>query len=119
MPRTYQSPPDLNTPGGRLRWARETWAAKNLHPLSMRAAAAHFGWPQNTYKAHEQGKRGAEGLKESTAKKYAKAFGVRVEWLMTGLGSPVKPSVDDEWAKKTAEERDLALRLLEAAKGRR
>lgn len=46
-------------------------------------AAKRFGWNENTYKAHENGRNGF-GLAD--AKQYAAAFGVSVEWLNFGVG---------------------------------
>lgn len=116
MSKTPSEPPNLQTPGGRLRWAREA-----MHLSSPRAAAQKFGWNENTYKSHEQGMRGSAGLKVATARKYARAFGVSVEWLTTGTGAPypkvASSKADQEWAQMTLEERELALRLLRAARG--
>lgn len=75
-----REPADLKTQNGRLRWARE-----QRHP-SARAAAHANGWNENTYKSHEQGIRRGGSLTEDDAKRYARAFGVSVEWIMTGRG---------------------------------
>lgn len=48
-------------------------------------AARAFGWTEPTYLGHENGSR---GFSYDTAEKYAKAFKIRVEWLMTGKGQP-------------------------------
>lgn len=74
--------PDLRTQSGRLRHARM------LKHSSMRAAANAFGWNENTYKSHEQGIRRDGALSEDDAKKYARAFGISVTWLLTGRGDP-------------------------------
>jgi hypothetical protein len=106
--------PDLQTPGGRLRWAREAWGLP-----SSRAAAERFGWNENTYKSHELGIRGSEGFKLKTAERYARAFGVSVEWLTTGRGSPslkLKSDPDKKWDDLTEQEKALAIRLIGAAK---
>lgn len=55
-----------------------------------------FGWNENTYKAHEQGKNGFD---VGDAREYAKAFKVSLSWLMTGQGSP--DDVDDDSAHVT------------------
>jgi transcriptional regulator with XRE-family HTH domain len=67
----------LNTPGKRLKWAREN---KTSH-TNATAAATAFGWPVSTYLGHENGDRVP---KISTAKKYAAAYRVRWDWLLEG-----------------------------------
>jgi hypothetical protein len=81
MTKTAISPPDLTTQAGRIRWARE-----NMKFTSARAAAEKFEWNENTYKSHEQGIRGKDGIKPRTLEKYARAFGVSAEWLAFGRG---------------------------------
>lgn len=83
---------------------------------SMRAAAAHFGWPENTYKSHEQGERQKKGLKAEYLKKYSKAYGVDAGWLATGQGAPLVKEPRDEMAEASPEDRALAMSLLKAAK---
>jgi len=78
--------PDLSTQAGRLRHAR-----LQSHFSSMRSAAQRFGWNENTYKSHELGIRRGGSLPEADAKKYARAFRVSAEWLLTGRGSPEAP----------------------------
>jgi hypothetical protein len=87
--------PDLRTIGGRLQWARENFVAPYGERLSSpRAAARFFGWNENTYKSHENGLRGDQGLKVKTAEKYAKGYKISLAWLMTGQGSPFeRPAV--------------------------
>lgn len=102
MPKVAASPPDLQTQAGRLRWARE-----RLGYTSIRQAAFAFGWNENTYKSHEQGIRGGEGLKEKHLKKYARAFKVALPWLAHGIGSPDANDTADDPA-------ELARRLLKA-----
>jgi len=85
MGKQATEPPDLNTIGGRLRWAREL----RQFP-SSRSAAQAFGWNENTYKAHEQGERGKEGLKTKYVEAYTRAFKINAEWLMTGKGPAIK-----------------------------
>jgi len=57
---------------------------------SGRQAALHFGWSSATYCAHETATR---YLPDDTARVYAKAFGVREDWLVRGRGEgpPVDP----------------------------
>lgn len=114
--RTAEGQPDLNTLGGRLRWARENWARRMGASYSMRAAAAYFGWPENTYKSHEMGERQKKGLKTEYLKKYSKAYGVDAGWLATGLGSPLTKEPRDEMADASPEDRQLAISLLKAAR---
>lgn len=106
MPKTALSPPDLKTQSGRLRWARE-----NAGYTSIRAAALAFGWNENTYKSHEQGIRGGEGLKTKHLEKYARAFKVSEAWLATGKGDPLKPDL-------TTDQLELAAKLLRAINDR-
>ena len=46
-----------------------------------------FGWKYPTYNAHENGSR---GIKLPDLEKYARAFGVTMEWLLTGK-TPLAP----------------------------
>jgi hypothetical protein len=77
------APPDLRTQAGRVRWAREAAGFS-----SARAAAENFEWNENTYKSHEQGIRGKDGIKPRHLEKYARAFNVSPEWLAFGRGGP-------------------------------
>lgn len=89
-------PADLTTIGGRIRWAREQYVTSDGGRLiSPRAAAKAFGWNENTTKSHEQGLRQTQQLKQDTAEKYARAYGVSVEWLVLGRGTPYekKPAI--------------------------
>lgn len=104
MPKVALSPPDLNTQAGRLRWARELAGY-----TSIRSAALAFGWNENTYKSHELGIRGAEGIKTKHLKKYARNFGISEAWLATGKGDPFKPDL-------TTDELALARKFIRAIK---
>lgn len=64
----------------RLQWARKK--AKFKTPTD---AAKAFGWTVSTYLGHENGDRNPSRV---LAKKYARAFKVRWEWLLEGEGSP-------------------------------
>lgn len=65
----------------RLRRARQKSGLRG--PVT---AARKFGWNENTYKAHEQGRN---GFGVADARRYARAFGVRLEWLLSlGDGEP-------------------------------
>jgi len=61
----------------RLRLARER--AGYARPID---ASRAFGWNEHTYRSHENGTR---GFAIKTARKYAAAFRVSMEWLTTGL----------------------------------
>ncbi len=70
--------------------------AKNIG--SAKEAAARFGWPKDTYIAHESGSR---GIRPAVAAKYAKAYGGSPEYLLFGSGdipkvppAPQVPSSD-------------------------
>jgi hypothetical protein len=64
----------------RLKWARE-----KAEFDSPRAAARHFRWNENTYKAREAGLRDY-GPEDAII--YGRAFAVWWGWLLTGQGSP-------------------------------
>jgi DNA-binding XRE family transcriptional regulator len=57
---------------------------------TARAAAKRFGWNTSTYGAHENGQN---GFAIETAAQYARAFGVRLQYLLFGEGSaePTQP----------------------------
>jgi phage repressor protein C with HTH and peptisase S24 domain len=63
----------------RLRQAR-----KNAGYGTAREAAEAFGWNVNTYKSHENGKRGFH----NEAERYAEDFRVPLEWLLAGKNAP-------------------------------
>lgn len=48
-------------------------------------AARRFGWPETTYRAHENGGR---GYTIKSAQEYARAFRVTAQWLLLGDGEP-------------------------------
>ncbi len=109
MAKFNDTPPDLNLPSGRLRWAREAAGYR-----SAREAARARGWPENTYRSHEDGNRVKRGFKPEDAEKYARAFKVSEHWLMTGKGGAiVSPPVET----LSAEEAEL-IRLMREAKKR-
>lgn len=70
----------LNTPAKRLQWARRQHG-KYGNPTN---AARAFGWTVSTYLGHENGDRNPS---RAAAMRYAKAYKVRWEWLLTGEGS--------------------------------
>jgi phage repressor protein C with HTH and peptisase S24 domain len=71
----------LDTPAARLQWARRQHGRYKTASDAARA----FGWPQSTYLGHENGDRNPS---REAAKKYAKAYKVRWEWILEGEGQP-------------------------------
>lgn len=71
----------LSTPAGRLQWARQNHGRYKTPTDAARA----FGWTVSTYLGHENGDRAPS---REAAKKYAKAYKVRWEWLLEGEGKP-------------------------------
>ena len=57
---------------------------------SAKEAAARFGWPKDTYIAHESGSR---GIRPPVAAKYAKAYGSSPEYILFGNLSGPEPKV--------------------------
>lgn len=76
----------LDSPAGRLRWARQH---HGQYP-SPTAAARAFGWTVSTYLGHENGDRAPS---RAAAKRYAKAYHVRWEWLLDNEGQPTAAPV--------------------------
>lgn len=72
-----------------MRWAREAAGFS-----SARSAAEKFEWNENTYKSHELGIRGKDGIKPRVLEKYARAFNVSPEWLAFGRGGPERQADD-------------------------
>jgi phage repressor protein C with HTH and peptisase S24 domain len=70
-------------------------------------AARAFGWKEPTYYGHENGSR---GIREATARRYAKAFRVSPAWLLTGEGDP-KTGVNQPHPPKY--ERELLIAAIE------
>jgi SOS-response transcriptional repressor LexA len=64
----------------RLQWARKEKGFKKAVD-----AARAYGWVQSTYLGHENGDRKPS---RPTALKYAKRYGISVEWLFDGKGDP-------------------------------
>lgn len=71
----------LDTPADRLRWAR----SKHGQYSNPTDAARAFGWTVSTYLGHENADRNPS---RDAAKRYARAYGVRWEWLLEGDGGP-------------------------------
>jgi len=77
----------LDSPAERLRWARQQHGQYST-PTD---AAKAFGWTVSTYLGHENGDRNPS---RAAAKRYARAYHVRWEWLLENEGAPrLKASV--------------------------
>ena len=81
--------PSVPAPGlGSSIADRLQWARKHLRGYSSdRAAANELRFVLSTYRKHESGERGADGMKQHHIDRYAKAFKVNPVWLQTGQGS--------------------------------
>lgn len=75
----------LDTPGQRLRWAREH---KTNYATATDAAKA-FGWPISTYLGHENGDRNPS---RDAAKKYGAAYKTPWVWILEGGPLPDRKS---------------------------
>lgn len=71
-----------DSPAQRLQWARKQHGQYG----SPTDAARAFGWPVSTYLGHENADRNPS---RAAAKRYAKAYGVRWEWLLENEGAPL------------------------------
>ena len=81
----------MDTLAKRLKWARERHGRFVGHGGATEAANA-FGWKVPTYLGHENGDR--PGARLDKIKRYAKAYGVRWEWLLDGTGQPTVKAAD-------------------------
>lgn len=83
-------------------WERVKWA-RSRHFDSATAAAAALGMKEGTYRCYERGPGSAKyiPLEYKHARKFAREFKVRWEWLLDGVGEPwvTKPR-DDEPTEK-------------------
>jgi transcriptional regulator with XRE-family HTH domain len=70
----------LDSPHQRLRWARQQHGSYKTPTEAARA----FGWTVSTYLGHENGDRVPS---RAAAKRYARAYRVRWEWLLDNEGS--------------------------------
>jgi SOS-response transcriptional repressor LexA len=75
----------LDTPAARLQWARKKHGRYDTPTDAARA----FGWTVSTYLGHENADRTPS---RAAAKRYAKAYGVRWEWLLEAEGAPTPSS---------------------------
>lgn len=62
-------------------WQRLTQARERAGYENAVDAANAYGWTKSTYISHENGTR---GLRPDVARRYAKAFRVKAEWLLYG-----------------------------------
>lgn len=76
----------MDTPGKRLKWARE----QNTRFETATEAAQAFGWKVSTYLGHENGDRIPS---RKNAIKYARAYKVRWEWILEGDGAAMDKRV--------------------------
>lgn len=76
----------LDSPKERLRWARNQHGKYGTPTEAARA----FGWKVPTYLGHENGDRNPS---RDAAKRYAKAYNVRWEWLLDGEGPAAAKTV--------------------------
>jgi transcriptional regulator with XRE-family HTH domain len=72
----------MDTIAKRLKWAREQKLGKDSVPSEV---ARDHRWTVSTYLGHENGDRNPS---RASAKKYARTYGVRWEWLLEGEGQP-------------------------------
>jgi hypothetical protein len=106
MTTTQEWPGQSSTIAERLKWIRE-----HRGYTSPRNAATVLSLQVETYRKHENGERGAHGLKDHHVKRYARAFQVNSTWLQSGKGSPFSATMDE----LSAEE----LRVIEALRAAR
>jgi transcriptional regulator with XRE-family HTH domain len=92
----------------RLREAR-----KNAGYSSAAEAARAFGWNQNTVTSNENGNR---TFGRESAARYARAYRVGLDWLLTGKG-PMRSNqgtaeIVDIWTRIPERHRNTALEML-------
>ena len=78
-------------------------------------AARAFGWNVNTTASNENGNR---TYSRTAAEKYARAYRVNLEWLLTGRGSmkgrdPDSAEIIDIWSRIPDRDRAAAKSMLE------
>lgn len=71
----------------RLKWARK----RDGRFKSPTEAATALGWTVSTYLGHENGDRNPS---RAAAKKYAKAYKIRWEWLLESEGGPLSRAME-------------------------
>lgn len=90
----------------RLKWIRQ-----HRGYTSPRNAATVLSIQLETYRKHESGERGKDGLKDHHIKRYARVFQVNPIWLQSGKGSPFTATMDE-----LSEEEARVIEALRAAK---
>jgi transcriptional regulator with XRE-family HTH domain len=84
-------------------WERVKWARSRRFE-SATAAARGLGMLEGTYRCYERGPDSAKFIRldYDHAKAFARAFKVRWEWLLDGLGEPwlTRPSEEEEDAEE-------------------
>jgi transcriptional regulator with XRE-family HTH domain len=95
----------------RLRQAREQAG------FATKADAARaLGEPLPTYYGHENGHRGGKRPSPETVMKYARRFGVSVEWLLNGTGlkkARNRPDFEVMYERLDEDQRAEVLRFME------
>lgn len=77
----------------RVRWARQRWQRQSGAIETARAAAESLAMKEDTYSAYERRPDSSKHTKlnDQAAIRFARKFGVRWEWLLTGEGEPTLP----------------------------
>jgi len=102
----------MTNPSDRLRQAR----IRKGFEQAIDASVA-YGWNRNTYASNENGNA---PFSFKSAQKYARAFGVRAEWLYSGSGAMVDEAADDDLLPSESDlEQMVALALQEVPAGSR
>jgi transcriptional regulator with XRE-family HTH domain len=94
----------------RLRAARDAAGYK-----TAAEAARAFGWNVNTTSSNENGNR---TYSRTAAERYATAYRVNLEWLLTGKGEmkgrdPEGAEIIDIWKRIPERDREAAKRMLQ------
>jgi transcriptional regulator with XRE-family HTH domain len=88
-------------------WDRVKWA-RSRHFNSAGAFAASIGMQAGTYRCYERGPDSAKyiPLEYNHARKFAREFRVRWEWLLDGIGEPWLTKADAEKGKAAEDDLD-------------
>lgn len=106
---------DLDSLGGRIRYARESHPEK----FTQEQMADHLGMGSKEAYGHYERNRNEMSIE--TLKRIAEKLSVRLEWLAYGTG-PMKADPKQEkllklWGKRSAEAQDAFLTLLASGNG--
>jgi hypothetical protein len=93
----------METPAERLQWARRRAGYDDAT-----SAARAFGWKVSTYLGHEAGDRVP---KRDLARRYARAYRTRWEWLLEGEGSPDELNGDSGYQERLVVALEAALSM--------